>query len=377
LAVSLRHAPRKGQIQNGLIAAAVIAAAAAIVPIVIAAVLGVGSARGAKTAFASAPAGDYAVVSRTQGDQDIIAVVSSVNPGDVREIARVSHIDGYAANGSVSPDGRRVALVVADGGSKANPNAALVVLDLDTGEQTRLADDVDILRTPIWSSDSSSVVVNRNAQTTDGRAAIQVLRVELGGADPVELLRVANVLGVYPVGFDAQGRLVSVVVDGRGSTLVRDGQELGLLSEQITRDWRLSPDGAQIAFIESDVSGGLAYRGRVAVVDNLGGGVAHVESQVAGGQQLGVAWKPGDAAPTFGQERETAGNAERMTAQELESSPGFDVPLAYASDGSALAVNHWTGASFADPGHATLQIVDGGQRADVQGFARFYGWARR
>ncbi len=377
MAVSFRHAPHKGQIQNGLIVAAVAAAAAAVIPIIIAIVLGVGSPRSARTAFASAPAGDYAVVSRTEGGQDVIAVVSSTDPGDVREVARVSHVDGYAANGAVSPDGRRVALVVADGGSKANPDAALVILDLDSGEQTRITDGVDILRTPLWLPDSASVLINRNVQTSDGRQAIQVLRAGLDGSKPVELLRVANVLGVYPVGFDAQARLVSVVIDGRGSTLLRDGKELGLLSDQITRDWRLSPDGMQVAFIESDVSAGLAYRGRVVSVENAGTGVAHAEAQVAGGQQLGVAWKPGETAPVFGQEEKTAPNIERMTAQEIDMSPGFDLPLAFAADGSALAVNHWTGASFADPGHATLQIVSGDHRAAIEGFGRFYGWARR
>jgi hypothetical protein len=379
LAVSLRRAPRRGQIQNGLILAAVAAAAAAVLPIVVAVIGGVGSAGQARTAFAGAPAGEYAVVSRTDGANDIIAVVSEADPTSPREVARVPHLPGYAVNGSVSPDGQHVALVTADQGTQSNPMASLFVLDLESGVLKQLAGNVDVLRTAIWTADSQAVVTTRAATTTQGRPAVQVMQVAIDGSGERELLRVGNVLGVYPVGFDAQGRLVAVVIDGRGSSLVRDGQELGVMSPAITRDWRLSTDGTQLAFIESDTVGGLQYRGRVVAVDTPGpAGAMNAQALSAEGQQLGVAWKPAGGAATFGQEPERGpAPAGGVSAQALESSPGFDVPIAYAPGGDTLAVTHWTGMSFADAGRSSLELVSAGGRVDITGFARFVGWAQR
>ncbi len=379
MAVSLRTAPRKGQIQNGLIIAAVAAAAAAILPIAIAIIGGVGPAGQARTAFAGAPAGDYAVVSRTDGGEDVISVVAVADPASPREVARVPHVPGYAANGSVSPDGRQVALVVADQGTQSNPVASLLVLDLESGALTRLSAGVDRLRTAVWTADSKAVVITRAAVTAEGRPAVQVVEVATDGSGERELLRVGNVLGVYPVGFDPQGRLVSVVIDSRGSALVREGQELGVISSQITRDWRLSPDGTQLAFVESDTAGGLQYRGRVVAVDvPEAAGEMAAQALSGGGQQLGVAWQPSGGAPTFGMEpAHGAASAGGVSAQALEASPGFDVPIAYSPGGDSLAVTHWTGLSFADAGRSSLELVSASGRTDLMGFARFLGWARR
>ena len=378
MAVSLRTAPRKGQIQNGLIIAAVAAAAAAILPIVIAVIGGVGPAGQARTAFAGAQPGEYAVVSRTEGGNDVISVVAVSDPGSPREVARVPHVPGYAANGSVSPDGRHVALVVADQGSQSNPRASLLVLDLESGATIRLAENVDRLRTAVWTADSSAVVITRAAVTTEGRPAIQVAQVATDGSGERELLRVGHVLGVYPVGFDPQGRLVAVVIDSRGSALVRDGQELGAVSSQITRDWRLSPDGRQLAFVESDTAGGLQYHGRVVAVDAPEAATMSAQALSVDGQQLGVAWRPSGDVPTFGLEPERGlAPAGGVSAQALESAPGFDVPIAYAPGGDTLAVTHWTGTSFADAGRSSLELVSAGGRTDLTGFARFLGWAQR
>jgi hypothetical protein len=378
LAVSLRTAPRKGQIQNGLIIAAVAAAAAAILPIVIAVIGGVGPAGQARTAFASAPAGEYAVVSSTEGGNDVISVVAAADPASPREVARVPHVPGYAANGAVSPDGHHVALVVTDQGTQSNPRASLLVLDLESGALTHVADNVDRLRTAVWTADSQAVVITRAAVTAEGRPAVQVVQAAVDGSGERELLRVGNVLGVYPVGFDPQGRLVAIVIDGRGSAVVRDGQELGVVSSQITRDWRLSPDGTQLAFVESDTAGGLQYHGRVVAVGAPEAATMSAQALSIDGQQLGVAWHPSSAAPTFGQEPDRGqAPAGGVSAQALESSPGFDVPIAYAPGGDTLAVTHWTGMSFADAGRSSLELVSAGGRTDLTGFARFLGWAQR
>lgn len=378
MAVRLRTAPRPGQIQNLLIAAAVAAAAIAIVPIVIAIAGGAAGVTAPRAAFASAPAGEYAVVSRSLGSEDVIAVVPADDPSHPREVARIAHVAGYAPVGAVSPDGHTLALVVADAGPQANPTASLVALDLDSGDIRRLATNADVLRPPVWALDSRSVVITRPATATDGRSAVLVIQVFLDGSPAKELLRTAHVLGAYPVGFDQRGRLVTVVIDSRGSTLVRDGNELGLLSSQVTRDWRLSPDGASLAFIESSLANGLEYRGRLVAIDAPGGQPAMTaQALTADGQQLGVAWRPGAGAPTFGEEPvPSPAVAGSVSAQALQSSPGFDVPIAYSPAG-VLAVTHWTGAGFADAGRSALELVSPTGRAGLPGFARFFGWTQR
>jgi len=359
---------------------------AAVLPIVFAVVGGVSTTSGAKTAFASEPPGDYAVVSRTEGTQDVISVAPLANPAEATEVARVDHLDGFAANGAVSPDGKLLALVAPDAGNAAHPAGSLLVVSLETGKQTRLLAGIDPQQTPVWSNDSSSVVVTTPTSTDgqqSGDAAVRFVRVPAAGGTPETIYQPGAVLGAYAVGFDPGGRFLAVIIDGRGSTLVRDGSELVNLSSQITRDWRLSPDGTQLAFIEADLAGGLRYVPRVVEIDGATQPGAHAEAQAADAGQpaLGAAWRPGASAPTFGLDTATGatapGSAHAQAQVADSASSGFDVPLGYSADGRGLVVNHWSGASFAAPGKVVLQVVDGDQRTSLDAYGRFLGWAQR
>lgn len=375
MAVSLRISPRKGQIQNALIIAAVVAAFAAVLPVAFAIITGIGD-KAVRTAFASAPAGDYAVVSRTDGDTDIISVVRPESPGAAVEVGRIKHLPGFAVIGAVAPDGRQLAAVAADAGTPANPGASLLLLDLESGALTRLSTGIDPLQPPVWAPDSRSVVVSRAG--SNSAASTSLVRVAADGSGETKIFEAKNILGIYPVAFDPNGALVSVVIDGRGSTVLRDGHEILHLSTQITRDWRLSSDGQQLAFIESDVTSGLRYHSRVV---SLGGGAAAAQALTAddGAQRVGVAWRPGSPEPTFG--RDPAGAASTTVTAQREAlstdSSGFDVPLAYSPDGQWLAVTHWSGDSFAQAGDAMLAVVSGSERTQIPGASRFLGWARR
>jgi hypothetical protein len=370
--IPVRYAPRRAQIPYWLILATLFATVVAVMPIVAAIVGGVSTPGAPKTAFATGAPGTYVVVARAERDYDIISVAPLGNLAAVSEIARVPHLPGYASTGAVSPDGRRLALVTADAGSVAFPGASLLVLELETGGLTRLAIDVDPLQTPVWTADGRALVVTRILPGDRGAATVTFLRVpiDLSGERPIG--EATAVLGAYAVGFDPAGRLVSVVIDGRGSTALRDGVQVALLSTQITRDWRLSPDGAQLAFIESDVTGGLQYRARVATLDGSAAGGVTAQALSTDGQQLGVAWKPGSAVPTFGGEPVARAG---VTAQGLVS--GFDLPLSYSPDGSALAEEHWSGTSFSDPGRLTLAVQIDAGLVTLNGYSRFFGWAAR
>jgi hypothetical protein len=253
--------------------------------------------------------------------------------------------------------------VVADGGTQVQPLASLIVLDLATGGAIRIASDLSYLQDPVWTPDGGGVVAVRNAE-----AASALVRFPIPGGNE-ETVASWAASGLYPVAYDPQGRLVSIIVDGRGSTVARDENEVLQLSPSITRDWALSPDGTRIAFVETDLSSGVNYLPRVVSLEN--GGVAAMAAQ-SDSQALGAAWSPASADVSFGLEPGTPASGLAFAAEA-----GFDVPLQYAPDGSTLAVTHWTGSSFETPGDASLDIVTPAGRETIAGASRFFGWSAR
>jgi hypothetical protein len=371
LAIPTRYAPKRAHVPYWWFLATAIAAVIAIGPIMGALVATLGGTSVSRTAFASAPAGNYAVVVRPEADTDVVVVVPAERGAEESEIARVPRLPGYTAYGAVSPSGSRVAMVTADQGTQAHPVASLVVVDLETAEVSRLADAVDYLQTPVWAPDGASVLFTRSI----GQGPVidvDLVRAHLDSSAETVVAESDGVLGAYPVGFDAAGRLVHVEIDGRGSIAYQDGAEVALLAPGITRDWRLSPDGSTLAFVETSTASGVQYFARTAALN--GADNRALSLTAADRQSLGVAWRPGSAEPTFGHAPGTGGSEG---ARAL-STAGFDVPLAYSPDGRAFAVQHWSGASFSEPGDGELQIVTpGSERVALDGAARFYGWATR
>ena len=376
MAIGIRSRPARSHLQYVFIGATVLAAFAAVVPIAAAIVTGAGLHGTARSAFASAPSGNYAVVSRPEDGYDVVAVTRAEG-GEPVEIARIPHLPGFTASGSVSPDGRRLALITVDDGSPTRPEASLVVLDLDSGKATHLTQGVSVLQTALWAADGRSLVVTREVDGGKARPDVRFLRVSTSGGGAASLFDIAAPLGAYAVGFDSNGSLLTVTIDGSGSHLARDGAEISRLSSQITRDWRLNADATRIAFVEANLENGLRY---LAVTKNVDGSETRdvaAQSAAVSGQQLGAAWKPGEALPTFGREPGGSARSSEVGEAQAQSTAGFDVPLEYAADGSTLSVTHWTGSSFNQPGIPSLQLIDGTGRMEVPNFTRFFGWATR
>lgn len=373
MAVTRRTVATHASLSRLIIAVTLLAALIAIAPIVAAAFGVSGQQVASRTAFASAPSGNYAVVSRTDGSYDIVSVAWAENPGAITEVARVPHIDGMAGTGSVSPDGTKVALVAVDAGTATRPVASLITVDLVSGELFRAALNIEPNQVPVWAPDGRSIVVTRAIASGTSLGTVQVLNVALRGTEDV-LWTSDGVLGVFPVGYEATGSLIAVVIDGRGSTVTRDGKDALSLGTAITRDWQLSPDGTQLAYVEANTDNGLRYLARTV---SLGGDTSvQAQSLAAEVTALGVAWEPRSGRPTFGVEPGQATGG--VTTQALKSAAaGFDVPLGYAPDGSALAVMRWSGESFLAAGTPRLELVGASGRAAIDDYTRFLGWARR
>lgn len=378
MAVSARTYARQRDFSKLFISLAVLAAVVAIAPIA-AAVLGYGSrVVTPKTAFASAPNGDYAVMGRTDNGADVISVAWASNPGAVTEIARVPHLDGFASTGAVSPDGKQIALVTVDGGSATHPKASLKVIGLESGLITNALSDVAPGQTPVWEADGSHLVAVMNPASDSSGGNFSVVRVKPDGKQAQQVASFAGALGVYPIGFRRED-LALVIIDSRGSTLRIGDADWGQLSGNITRDWKLSPDGNQVAFVDTQTDGGVRYVARTVTLSGAG---VSAESLTAPVAALGSAWNPKTNTAAFGLEP-GASEIDGVSAQALSAAgaasdeDGFDIPMGFSSDGDNLFVTRWSGTSFQEPGKPVLQIVNASGRASYENFTRFYGWAAR
>lgn len=323
--------------------------------------------------FADAGPGYYAVAIRNEGSFDTIVAVNPDEPGTVREAATVPHLPGYTSFGAVSPAGDAVALIVADAGSQARPVASLYRAELATGVVTLLLADVDYLQQPVWSPDGASVLVSRSEQNDSPAVGVAILRASASGTGAEEVIRLHSVAAAYPVGFDTGANTLVVAIESRGSVLHRPGAEPLVLSPHITRDWRVSPDGTQLAFIETSLAAGLRYR--LAVVDLVDDGsrvAAQSLPSQSERQQLGVAWPPSGALPLTAEEP-LAGQVRAASGPAA----GFDVPLGFSPGGAHIVVEAWTGASFDSPGLGRLEIMGNGARLPLASANRFAGWVVR
>lgn len=367
LARAVRERLHAGRLRSGRRTLAVVALAGALAGV---AALSLLAQNGGppQTAFARAPSGQYAVLAKNTGEATVVTVLGTATNAAAMEIATVAHLPGTSLRGAVSPSGRHVALITPDTIVLGRPVASLLTLDLETGQIRRLAEGLEPLQNALWTPDSTAVVVTYRSWTATGDPLTSVVRIEMDGTGTVlETHEGATI--VAPVGFDTLGQLLAVRIDERGSTLTRDGVAVRWLSTHITRDWALSPDGTRLAFVEANTWQGLRYLPRVVWIEG-GGGVS--AASASGQQALGAAWAPSGHSPQFGNEPHTPSGS--VSAQ---SGTGFDVPLAYSRDGSSLAVQHWSGSSFADPGTPQLQVVSITGRQPLSGFSRFFGWSAR
>ncbi len=368
---------KRANLQGLFITLTVFASVLAVLPIVAAIVAPLFSASPARTAFAGAPSGEYAVGARAGETSDEIVVVPADNPAGAMAVGTIPHLPGYASRGAVSPSGRQLAAVVADAGTPSRPGASLLVLNLESGALTRLAVGFDVLQTPLWTPDGGAVVASRIAGNGDGRTTVSFAKVSAGNGAEAPLAQFEGVAGAYAIGWDAAGELAAVVIDGRGSTLYYGARTIHL-SNAITRDWQIRPGGGAIAFIESDTTGGLTYRARTISFDAPSGDVAGASalSLASPGRQLGIAWRPGAAEPTAGFEPSHGVSGAGVSAQAL-SLAGFDVPLAYSASGQVLAVQRWSGTGYESAGDVELQFVTESGRQPLGDLTRFFGWASR
>jgi len=334
-------------------------------------------------------AGPRLVVSEFANRSDTIV---AVDPNDVSShttIASIDHAQGFGIFATLSPAGDAIAYTAlppdtARPEPDAPAQAAVVGAD---GNTTLLADDIDLLVPPVWSPDGQSIVVRKNTPSADSAGAFDLLLLGLDGSRTT--ITTWQSASIFPIAFAPDGSklyyatlnadgsdLYSVAPDGTGET------KLAHLSDQITRDWTLSPDASEIAYTES-ISGATPQL-TVKRIDLATGEISLAVPGDATQAQFNPAWAAdgrltvGAVLPAGGGEAITIGTDGEttvLTAADAE----MDLPLAWSADGSELATRVVAGKTPFEAGPSHVEMIDGTgarQRVSDSADVLVVGWLR-
>lgn len=320
---------------------------------------------------------------------DRIYVASADSPDERALVATVEHVSGWG----ISPAPRMVGSLVAytvlspEQRPQRDSPADLWLLDVQTGEQTRLARDADLLAPPLLSPDGSSVVY----RSSDSGGRQSLISIDIATRTSHVLIEVDTVFGVFPFAFDSDGALLMSGLSTEGTDLYRivgsEAQRLLHASDEIARDWQLAPDGRTLSYLEPELRDErVVHRLRVVELPPQGQEqVASVTVSDGGNEQFSPVWTPDGAGITVGREAypDAAAAAVTLTLstggeQSLPApTQGFDVPLGWSPDGEYLAARSFTGTDSYTPGRESMVLISmSGGRATVGADSGliFIGW---
>jgi hypothetical protein len=310
------------------------------------------------------------------------------DPSQRTLVDTVPHAPGWGILPATQMAGSLVAFTVlpADGPARGDAPAEVWLLDVDSRDRIRLAGDADLLIAPVLAAGGAELVYRR---TLEGNRQALV-RVDLATRLRTEVHSEETAFGIWPVGFDASGALLFARLSTAGTDLYRlepgtGPQWLLHASDNIARDWRVSPDGRSVSFLAPELlHERVLHRAQVVSLDGVPLALAAPRDEM--GEQYGPAWLPDGRGVTVGQEA-LAGSSpaaviglDGRVANLARPPRGFDVPLAWSTDARFLAVRAFDGQNSYAPGSETLVIVgaDGTRRA-VPAAAEviFIGWIGR
>ena len=323
---------------------------------------------------------------------DSIYTAPATDPARRTLVAVVEHVEGWGINPAPAMAGSRVAYTVLppDAEPRRDARAELWLLDVATKRRTRLASDADLLAQPRFDREGGALAYR--STTADGRQ--ELIRVDLA----TRLRRVMHTadggFGAYPIGFANDGSLLFATLSIAGTDVYRvaDGRPPRLVvhaSDQIARDWQLSPDGRELSYVAPEL---LAERWvhRLSVVPVDAGGRRELAAMFgdATGEQFAPVWTPDGRAITVGREAYPRSSARALTLAVAGGEPqtlpaperGFDVPLGWSPDGGYLAARSFDGVSSSDPGRETVVVISpDGRRREVAAPSEviFLGWLAR
>lgn len=363
------------------------------------------AAAGGWFAYSNFPGDDPTAFQRLQSQSTRLLVsefgtnadtIVAVDPNDVagsREvIATIEHAPEYGVFATLSPDGQAIAYTAlpVDAPRPAPDAPSIAGIVAANGTVTVLADDIDLLIAPVWSPDNASIVVRKNTACDDAgldcaeypAGAFELVRLGLDGArSTITSWRSAS---AFPIGYAPDGAtfyfatlsatgtdLYRVAPDGSGEAVIAH------LSDQVARDWRISPDGASIAYASAE--SGTAPSVVARVVDLATGAISDAlptDALAIGPPSTGVArgefnpaWSP-DGALTIAAMNLDGGSTavsvgDTGLAELSESADQMDLPLEWSPDGAALAIRAVEGDTPYEAGASYVEIVTDTGRARI------------
>lgn len=328
--------------------------------------------------------------------------IVALDPGDVAggrtTIATVDHAPGYGIFAMLSPDGEAIAYTALPADEpKPGPDspARAAVVDVK-GNVTPLADDADLLIAPVWSPDSRSIVVRKNTPVPDAAGSFELLLLGRDGSRAT--LTRWTTAAIFPIAFAPDGSklyfaalnnagtdLYSITPDGSGET------KIAHLSDQIARDWKLSPDGSMLAYsvAESGRTPSVIARTLDLRTGDAADAVAPADLQVGPPStgvargELNPAWKSDGELTIASLNLDGGGNALAVNASGGASTitandARIDLPLGWSPDGTTLAVRAIDGKTPSDASESHVELVRDGARDRVSDSAdvQIVGWLR-
>ncbi len=329
-------------------------------------------------------AGQRLVVTEFGTNTDTVVAIDP-NDATAREvIATIDHAPEYGIVATLAPSGDAVAYTAlpVDALDPAPDSPAIAGLVEADGAVTVLATDVDLLAAPVWSPDGQSIVVRKNTRCADAglscdeypAGAFEILRLGLDGSrTTITSWRSA---AAFPIAFSPDGAtFYFATLNASGTDLYRaspDGNDEALiahLSDEVARDWRLSPDGSRIAYsaAESGATPSIVAR----VVDLATGAISDVlasDALAAGPPSTGVArgefnpaWSPSGALTVASMNLDGGSSALSVdndtTMAVSVADDQMDLPLSWSPDGISLVVRAVEGETPFDAGASHVEII--------------------
>jgi len=338
-------------------------------------------------------AGNRLIISEFGAKADTIVAVNPDDTADRTTIATIDHAQDYGVFPVLSPDGKAIAYTALPANMpKPAPDQPAQAAVVDTNaDVTLLANDIDLLVPPVWTPDSRAIVVRKNTPAADAAGTFELIL--LGRDGSRSTITTWSTAALFPIAFSPDGaKLYFATLNNTGTDLYSiapDGTvetRIAQLSDQVARDWKLSPDGTTLAYSVAqpgsqpavvtrtlDLATG-AVADAVAPAGPTGQNRARAEYNPAwraDGRLTIAAVKPagGGDAVSIG----PSGQAERLT----DNTGSIDLPLAWAPDGSKLAVRSIEGADAASAGASRLELIDaagGRQRVSAGSDVLIVGW---
>ncbi len=322
---------------------------------------------------------------------DLVYVAPATNPEERTIIDTVQHAEGWGINpGAMS--GNLIAFNVIPTGTPAQRGAPseLWLLDAKTKEKTRLARDADLLVKPQFVSGGKAILYRRSVGgvTTGAPASTSgapgasgatgpggiasdvqaIVRVDIETQARTVLHEEPTAFGILPVGIDGSGALLFARLSNNGTDVFsKRGNGAPTLafhaSDEIARDWQLSPDGKSLAYLAPQPRAERVVN-RAQVVSIEAGRPVTLPDADGNGEQYGPTWTPDGADLAVGQEALGADRAAvallRPGAQPSSlagPAKGFDVPVAWSADRTYLAARTFDGQNSTNAGRETAVVI--------------------